>query len=272
LYKSTRDIFITNTKEQDLSTLEISRKEKLVQTLSNAFDPKFVREHLNNLPASYAMNNSSDEIRKHLAAVKSYNRDKPVTRFYPHLDSKSREMVIVFHDRVGLFHQICTAVNWENFSIQEARLNTRNDGVVVNTIVIHDMVGDHVVSEQRQRLLQERIERTLIASDEIKIGDQPKRLRKVHHRNRKNRVSFINDSSTKFTILEVRTVNRNGLLKDLTGLAAAKGLNLHFARIITEGEQVTDVFYLAGEDGEKIYNQVILNELETDIKNYLETV
>lgn len=272
LYRSTRDIFITDSKEQDISSLEISRKEKVIQILSSGFDVKFVREHLDNLPASYTMNNSSDEIRKHLAAVKQFQGEKPVTRFYPHLDTNSREMVIVFHDRVGLFHQICAAVNWENFSIQEARLNTRKDGVVVNTIVICDMVGTDVVSEQRQRLLQDRIERTLTASDEIKIGDQPKRIAKVHHRNRKNRVSFINDSSTKFTILEIRTVNRNGLLKDLTGLAAAKGLNLHFARIITEGEQVTDVFYLAGKDGDKIYDQDLLNQLKSDITDYLETV
>lgn len=272
LYKSTRDIFITNSKEQDLSTLEISRKEKLIQTLSKSFDSKFVREHLDNLPASYAINNSSDEIRKHLAAVKIYTNDKPVTRFYPHLDQSYRELVIVFKDRIGLFHQLCASVNFENFSIQEARLNTRNDGIVVNTIVIKDRVGDAVISEQRQRLLQERIEKTLMASDEIKIGDQPKRNQKVHHRNRKTRVSFINDSSTKYTILEIRTVNRNGLLKDLTGLAASKGLNLHFARIITEGEQVTDVFYLAGEDGEKIYNHDLLKELEADITNHIEAV
>lgn len=272
LYKTTRDLFITNTKEEDVSTLEISRKEKVIHLLSNSFDPSFVREHLDHLPASYAINTGSDEIRKHLSAIQSYNGEKPVTRFYPHLDSSSREMVIVFHDRLGLFHQICTAVNWENFSIQEARLNTRNDGLVVNSIVICDMVGDKVISEQRQRLLQDRIEKTLKASGEIKIGGLPQKTPKVHHRNRKNRVNFINDSSTKFTILEVRTANRNGLLKDLTGLAAAKGLNLHFARIITEGEQVTDVFYLADAEGEKIYNQSLLDELEADIMSILETV
>ncbi len=272
LYKATRDLFVSSSqKEKDPEALEVSRKEEIIQTLSSSFDSTFVREHLDNLPASYANNNSVDQIRKHLFAVKSYTHQKPVTRFYPHLDDVSREMVIVFHDRIGLFHQICSAVNWENFTIQEARLNTRKDGIVVNSIVIHDRLADTVVTEERQHLLQARIESTLCSDSGIKIGDLPKSPPKVLHRNRKNRVNFINDSSTKYTILEVRTANRNGLLKDLTGLAAAKGLNLHFARIITEGEQVTDVFYLADNNGEKIYDHDILKELETEIFEHLET-
>ena len=171
---------------------------------------------------------------------------------------------------LGCFHQICHAVNLENFSIQEARLNTRKDGIVVNSIVIFDRLSDTVVSEQRQHLLQDRLERILVSEEGIKIGGAHHSPKKVHHRNRKNRVSFINDSSTKYTILEVRTANRNGLLKDLTGLAAAKGLNLHFARIITEGEQVTDVFYLADKQGEKIYDQSVLRALESEITDHLE--
>lgn len=277
LYLATRAFYIAREGDGDGDAgedggkpREVSRIEKLVKSLSAKFDPVTVRQHLDNLPASYHSTLTETQIRQHLSCVSAYGGSKPVTRFYPHHDPCCREMIIVWRDKVGLFHRICAAVALENFSIQEARLNTRKDGVVVNNIVIRDAIDGKEISEDRQELLRERIER-LLSRDESDPPPPPRRRKKPMGRSSaKDSVRFLNDASTRFTVLEIRCNDVYGLLQDLTGIISSRNANIHFARIITEGTRVTDVMYLTGPEGDKIYDRDMLNGLREALVRYIE--
>ena len=262
LYLATRDIFVSECLTEEQRNIQVvSRKETFIADLAKEFDRDQVREHLDNLPPSYLHRETIDNIRRHLAAIRSFDGKTPITRFYPHPDSRCRDIVLVCRDKVGLFNRICTAVMLENFTIVEARLNTRNDGLVANNIVIRDTLGGDMISETRQRLLQDRITRLLLSEGEVPPVPKPPGFASLGRSSFESCIHIMNNLSARFTVIEVRCPDRPQLLQDLTSVLSRMNMNIHFARIITEGNRITDVFYVTDPSGERIQQEETLDHL-----------
>ena len=63
-----------------------------------------------------------------------------------------------------------------------------------------------------------------------------------------------NDSSNRFTVIEVAGLDRMGLLFDLTEALFRLNLNIASAHVTTFGERAVDVFYLTDLTGAKVTN------------------
>ena len=61
-----------------------------------------------------------------------------------------------------------------------------------------------------------------------------------------------NDSSNRYTVIEVAGLDRIGLLYDLTEALFRLNLNIASAHITTFGERAVDVFYVTDLTGAKI--------------------
>ena len=262
LYTSALELLVGDSVSPEEQNRAISHKELIKKEICDEFDPLFIQEHLDKLPNSYIIFQTTNNIRQHLEMIRKFDGHTPVTRFYPHVDPACRDMVLVTNDKIGLFNKICTAVKLENFSIEEARLNTRSDGIVANNIVIRDALGKSDITESRQDLLKERISR-ILTSDEP-APKVPNSIGKpvIGRSSFANHVRIYNDSSARFTVIVVRCADRRGLLQDLTSVFSEMNINIHFARIITEGNRVTDVFYVAESSKGKIENQDMLNSIQ----------
>lgn len=271
LYLASRDIFLSEAPTRpDYPSQAVSRKEKVIDELMPFFNREAIEEHINRLPPSYLLNQTSETIRQHLQMIQSFNGKTPVAQVNPHPNPGCQEISIVCRDSVGLFNRICTAVMLENFGIMEARLNTRTDGIVANCIVVQDSLGNETISKERRQLLQERIERILTMEGKAPPAPKPLGAPVFGRSSFENTVKLTNDSSTRFTVIVVRCADRSGLLQDLTSVLSERQINIHFARIITEGNRVTDVFYVADSAGEKIVDSEMISSLLKGLKERLE--
>ncbi len=61
-----------------------------------------------------------------------------------------------------------------------------------------------------------------------------------------------NETSRRFTVIEVYGGDRPGTLYQLTQTLSDFRLNIHRARIATEVEQLIDIFYVTTADGDKV--------------------
>jgi [protein-PII] uridylyltransferase len=68
------------------------------------------------------------------------------------------------------------------------------------------------------------------------------------------RVIIDNESSNRYTVIEVNGRDRIGLLYDLTEALYGLNLNIASAHIATFGERAVDVFYVTDLTGAKIVN------------------
>ena len=66
------------------------------------------------------------------------------------------------------------------------------------------------------------------------------------------RVRIHNDVSSRYTVIDVFTIDYTGLLYDITSVLASFKIDIHTARVGTDEDQVADAFYVRTGAGEKI--------------------
>ncbi len=148
-------------------------------------------------------------------------------------------------DHPGIFGRITGALALIGANVVDARTFTTKDGYVTAAFWIQDAEG-HPFAADRLPRLEQMINKTLngqvVARDAVRDKD------KINKREAKFRVpttiTFDNDGSDIFTIIEVDTRDRPGLLYDLTRALASLNVNIFSAVIATYGEQAVDTFYV----------------------------
>jgi len=78
-------------------------------------------------------------------------------------------------------------------------------------------------------------------------------------------VNINNEISDDFTIVEVFTEDRIGVLFTITYSLHRLGLSIHVAKISTNVDQVADVFYVTDEAGNKIHDTGRLETLRLSL-------
>src|SRR5512143_1365328 len=79
------------------------------------------------------------------------------------------------------------------------------------------------------------------------------------------RVKLDNEDSDFFTIIEVSAGGRMGLLYDLAKEIHSLGLDIRFAKINSEKEGMTGVFYVRDAGGQKVYDEGAMARIEERI-------
>ena len=79
-------------------------------------------------------------------------------------------------------------------------------------------------------------------------------------------ITFDNEGSEIYTIIEVDTRDRPGLLYDLTRTLAAQNVYISSAVIATYGEQVVDAFYVKDMFGLKFHSDTKRRALEKKLR------
>jgi len=78
-------------------------------------------------------------------------------------------------------------------------------------------------------------------------------------------VRIDNGASDFFTIIEVSGGARTGLLYDLAKEIFSLGLNIRFARVNSDKEKMSGVFYVRDSSGQKIYDEPEMEKVKTGI-------
>ena len=86
------------------------------------------------------------------------------------------------------------------------------------------------------------------------------------------RVKVDNNSSDRYTILDIFAHDRVGLLYTITRKLFELGLSVSRAKIATHLDQVVDVFYVSNEAGRKIEDEAEIGEIRRQIREAIEVL
>jgi [protein-PII] uridylyltransferase len=163
-------------------------------------------------------------------------------------------VVITMADHPGLFSRMALALALARASVVDARTFTTSDGMATSAFWVQDRDCGAYEATDFDRL-KRSIEKAL-RGDVAPRKALAERRRAVRKRERPftapTRIAFDNDASDLYTVIEVDTRDRFGLLYDLTRTLAAANANIFSAVIATYGEQAVDVFYVKDLFGLKI--------------------
>ncbi len=174
-------------------------------------------------------------------------------------------------DHPGIFSRLAGALALVGANVVDARTYTSKDGFATAVFWIQDADG-HPFEESRLPRLRQMIQKTL--KGEVVPRDAIKSRDKLRKRERAFRVpthiTFDNEGSEIYTIIEVDTRDRPGLLYDLTRTLAAANVYIASAVIVTYGEQVVDTFYVKDMFGLKFHTESKRVALEKKLRTAID--
>jgi [protein-PII] uridylyltransferase len=198
----------------------------------------------------YFVRHSADEIAWHTLALAHIKPgDLPVVLVRHETPRGSTEIFVYTEDHPKLFARITTTLTQLGLDIVDARIITTRAGRTLDTFLVLESMGhkvepgfrvDEIRDTLRERLLDPEcnyhaVHRTL-----------PRRLK---HFDVATAIEFAPGAPGTTTRMQVRALDRPGLLSTIGCVFAEQGINVTTARINTAGEQAEDLFLLYNTDG-----------------------
>lgn len=203
--------------------------------------------------------------------LKDLDHDEIRIDLHPDADRDATRACFTLADHPGIFSRLAGALALSGANVVDARTYTSKDGYATAVFWVQDAEGTPYEEERLPRL-RDMIERTL--KGEVFARDALKTKGKIKKREREFRfptsITIDNEGSDIYTIIEVDTRDRLGLLFDLTRTLAANNIYIASAVIATFGAQVIDTFYVKDMFGLKIHAQTKREALEKKLRQAIE--
>ncbi|MEL7097211.1 MAG: [protein-PII] uridylyltransferase [Pseudomonadota bacterium] len=186
---------------------------------------------------------------------------------HPDDDRDATRACFAMEDHPGIFARLTGALALVGANVVDARSYTTKDGFVTDAFWIQDADGNPYDVDRLPRLRQ-MIQKTLagevVTREAIKDRDKVKRRERAFKV--PTHITFDNEGSDIYTIIEVDTRDRPGLLHDLTRTLAASNVYIANAVIATYGEQAVDTFYVKDMFGLKYHTPSKQRTLEKRLR------
>lgn len=170
-------------------------------------------------------------------------------------------------DHPGIFARLAGALALVGANVVDARSYTTKDGYVTATFWIQDADG-HPYARSRMTRLRNMIGKTLkgevVARDALVDKDKLKKRERAFRV--PTNITFDNEGSEIYTIIEVDTRDRPGLLYDLARTLSFANVYIASSMIATYGEQAVDTFYVKDMFGLKFHTEAKQRALEEKIR------
>lgn len=254
--------------------IEIDKKKKeVLALLDNVIDRDIASKYFLSMPGKYILATSPEKIIKHIKLSEELDGKKLVIKYFHNMEVGYTELMVCTTGRAGLFSKIAGTLTSKNIDILGAQIYTRLDEIAIDTLQVSTVDGQPLLDEgmiQRfeQDLLNVLEGKTTV--DELLSARQ--KLNTVHEKGgfrTSTKVEIDNSFSDTHTIIEVITMDRLGVLYDITRTLFNLGLNIYIAKISTEGRTAIDVFYVTEIMGGKISDEKKLDDIR---KKLLEVV
>jgi [protein-PII] uridylyltransferase len=216
------------------------------------------------LPEEYLLSFPPEEVAHHLRLRAGLKHEKQaITEAANHKLFWS--VLVMAHDSTGLLAKICGTLALHGLNVVSAQIFTWEDGTAVDVLNVRP-AAEQSYAEQDWRALGEDLNLAL----KNRLGLSHRLVDKFRAAYRapgqKNvqaapRVVIDNKASEQYTIIEVFANDRPGLLYDITRTLADFEINIHRARISSDGDQVVDVFYTLDSFATKINNPSFQEEI-----------
>ena len=243
--------------EDDLARAE-RVKSQLTQELSPEFGIEAVKRHLQEAPTRYLLTTSLGKIASHMRLIQRVQQgEEAASQWAAFPLTGYSELTVCAYGRHGRFAQIVGTLSANGINILSAQIFTLASGMVIRHFRVDNGKGAAI----EDATVWERLAADLrdVLADRVNVRELIKSRRKdVLARPMQKgvlppiKVEFDDLVSEAYTVLDVRTQDRLGLLYLIASTLSDLSVDIRSAKITTEAEQVVDVFYVTNKDGTKL--------------------
>ncbi len=258
LQKNNEDI-MTNKK------LGLNNREQAYTELAKEFDA----ENLNKInhywdlcPNNYFIRHTKAQLIWHIQSYLSTDLQLPLILVS---DKEAQHIVDVFihcEDRSSLFLMIVKRLTKMKMTILEAQILTNNQWVFDSFVVAEN--NGKLISKARCEQLQKELTKILKNPEDNIVNNYIKKPIKHRSFKYKTEVKFLENLQQDQTAFEFKTLDREGLLAQISEIFSQLNLQLLNAKITTIGEKVEDFFVISNAENKaltEVQKQQLLERL-----------
>ncbi|WP_171006755.1 [protein-PII] uridylyltransferase [Shimia litoralis] len=270
LYRQTRIVLENGIEAISRENRGTEAKKKLRQELS-AWPPKDVKKETTRHYDPYWQGLHITAHVVFAGLLRDIADDEIRIDLHPDEDRDATRVCFAIADHPGIFSRLAGALALVGANVVDARTYTSKDGYATAAFWVQDAEGKPYEANRLKRLSR-MIERTLkgevVPTEAIKSRDAIKKRERAFRV--PTTITFDNEGSEIYTIIEVDTRDRAGLLFDLTRALANANVYIASAVIATYGEQVVDSFYVKDMFGLKFHTSGKQSTLEKKLREAIE--
>ena len=255
----------------------VSRKERIAEAQARFFDgmPGWSEEQKKAYAArhydAYWLGTTPEKQVKHAKLIADAPPKSVVTGTETDAFTAITELTIYTPDHPRLLALITGACAAAGANIAGAQIFTTTDGMALDTILIQREFAEEDDERRRAERIAELVRKALRGELWLKeaVAKAYKPQQRIKAFTVEPRVIIDNQSSNRFTVIEINGLDRIGLLYDLTEALYKLNLNIASAHVTTFGEKAIDVFYVTDLTGAKIENQTRHRQIENALGHIL---
>jgi [protein-PII] uridylyltransferase len=241
-----------------------------------SWDVSLVDAELRQFPLRYVYGTAQDRIAAHLRAIRRLTAREVQVEHSFNAELGTCAYTVLTHNDLtpGIFSKIAGVMAAKGLQILDAQIVTRNDGIVVDTFQVTDRDYAGAPPADRRTTIadtiravlkgEDTVERLVARSTRLPMGRPFPAVRQA------TEVQVDNETSDRFTIIDVFADDRQGLLYVITHAIFGLGLSVHAARISTRLDQVADVFYVTDLSGVRPEEPGRLEKIRETIKEEID--
>lgn len=251
------------------------------------------------MPDRYVLANPVDVVRRHArvwrdATARPERSSSPpsldvglertlTVRLGPGPSDDLMELVVVTEDRPGLLADVTAALASHAIAIVDAQIYTLEGHAFDVFLVRRESRGpvridttpapvDAALVERFQVDLQACLTGAIDAEALVRRGASTPSWMKRRSPAVATEVVVDNEASPRFTVVDVFTRDRSGVLYAIARTLHEQGLTIALSKVNTEGERVADVFYVQDASGGKVRDPERLGVLRAALRERLDSL
>ena len=257
LYRSTQAALrrgLENPLHKD-EVIEEIQQEAIAQLKSYGLPESRVREIWGVPGDDYFLREGVDNIVWHTREIDSHgSSEKPLVSIRQTSDRQfegATQIFIFMKDQPNLFAVTTATLDQLNLNIQDARIMTSEaENNAVDTYIVLDENNEAIVDPEHIRSIRNTLCEALAEPEDYSTIIQRRTPRMLKQFMVPTQVTISNDPIRKRTVLEVVAADRPGLLARMGKILAEHNAQLQGAKILTEGERVSDIFFIVDQNNE----------------------
>lgn len=216
------------------------------------------------MPRRYFVSHTPRQIARHARVLLAFSEERLISTAVREVRGEFAELIVVARDVHGLYSNVAGVLTLKNLNILGSHVYTTRHGLALEIYRVTNPRG----GEQERREVWRGVETTLhgVLSGVIGLPELFARRRRPIGKPRSPSqqpptVSVSNAISDFYTVADISTDDRPGLLYDLTRTIAELGFEIYISKASTILDQVADTFYLKDAAGKKIQDPAQIERL-----------
>lgn len=231
--------------------------------------------HFEMMPDRYFQTHSVAAIIDHIRLFRSFLESHesateplaPAIKWVPQPNKGHTEFWFCGWDRAELLARIAGSLSVAQLNILSADAFTRADNLVLDVFRVCNTTFEAVTEEKDMALVEKKLRQSLAQEQFDFMPLLEKALkRRGYHLSQEidfpTRIVIDNDAHPVYTLVEIQTPDRLGLLYNLLRAFAESDIHIALSRITTEKGAAIDTFYVTDTEGKKARNDEQLTALQ----------